>query len=643
MSCLDAPGEWYLDKATETLYYIPFSGEDPTKETAILPRLTQLVLLNGDPDAGKFVDDIRFEELQFKYADYVLEPEGHCDWQAAVTIPAAIQAVGARRCSLDRCEVSHVDNYGIWFRSGCSDNKVTQCELTDIGAGGVRLGEGGNPATENAQTKRNTVSNDFIHDIGIIFKGAIGIWVGQSSDNVLSHNEICDTNYSAISVGWTWGYGPTTAHNNIIEYNHLHHLCRGVMSDMGAIYTLGTSPGTVERNNLIHDVWCYTYGGGGIYPDEGSSDILIENNIVYHTVSGGLTFHYGQNCTVRNNIFAFGRDQQVIRGRDEEHIAFNFERNIVYYDSGDTWSAGGPHHNWTADYDCYWNASGAPLKLAGMTWEEWRKAGFDLHGVNADPQFVNPKAADFLLKPDSPALKLGFQPIDMSTVGLVGPKEWTDLPKRIKRAPVVFGVTEATKPHLIDDGFEKTPVGATAEGAVTWGETATATVRVTDEVAATGKHSLKFQDQPGLDHPWNPHIWYSPNLSEGVARLQYDLRLQPGAPFWNEWRDTAATYHVGPSLGVDAEGQLSVGGQKVVKLPADTWVHLDITCGLGKSSTHSYDVTITIPGQTPVKVTHVACDPSFTRLEWLGFISNSVTKVAFYIDNVKLELLKTKG
>jgi hypothetical protein len=61
----------------------------------------------------------------------------------------------------------------------------------------------------------------------------------QSSRNTAAHNEIRDLFYTAISVGWTWGYAPNLCDDNRIEYNHLHDIGKAMLSDMGAIYTLG--------------------------------------------------------------------------------------------------------------------------------------------------------------------------------------------------------------------------------------------------------------------------------------------------------------------------------------------------------------------------------------------------------------------
>ncbi len=637
---LDAPGEWYLHTGRARLYYIPEQGEDLSRATVVAPMLTQLVLLAGDPDAGKFVEQIKLQGLSFEFADYALEPEGHCDWQSAVTIPAVVQARGARFCTVEDCEVAHVGQYGIWLEGGCTDNRIVRNHLHDLGAGGIRIGRGGIAKEEAAQTGRNLVSNNFIHDAGHVYPGANGIWIGQSSDNTISHNEICDVNYTAISCGWTWGYGPTQAHRNLIEYNHLHHIGRGVLSDMGGIYTLGTSPGTKIRNNLIHDVWCYAegYGAGGIYPDEGSSQILIENNVVYRTISGGLTIHYGKDNIARNNIFALGRDGQIGRGRKDKGTRFTFEHNIVYFTEGQLFRASG---DVTADYNVYYQAKGEPIEFpGGLSFEEWQAQGQDVHSLVADPGFVDAKHFDFRLKPDSPALKLGFEPIDSTKAGLFGPREWVELPRRIKRPAAVFPRRPERKPVLIDDGFERDAVGATADLARTHGETAEATIRVTDEVAATGKHSLKFTDAAGLDQPWNPHLYYSPHLTDGLVRESFDLRFEPGALIWIEWRDASQPYIVGPSMGLDADGQLTAREQTVMSLPANQWVHFEIVCGLGKHANGTYDLTVTVPGREPKRLEKLPCDPRFKRLEWLGFVSNATGPAVFYLDNLKLNRKK---
>ena len=78
------------------------------------------------------------------------------------------------------------------------------------------------------------------------------------------------------------------------------------------------------------------------------------------------------------------------------------------------WS-GGPDRI-TLDHNLYWNPAGEPKFPAGSL-AAWRARGFDAHSIVADPRFVDPDKDDFRLKPDSPALKLGFRPLDLSAVG----------------------------------------------------------------------------------------------------------------------------------------------------------------------------------------------------------------------------------
>ncbi len=286
--CLDAPGEWYLDRKTGVVTYSPMPGEQMGKVEVVAPVLKELVRFAGDAEGGKPVENVTLRGLTFAHADWSLGEHGYTDVQAAYDIPAHVGGNGAVSCAIERCRFTHLGAYAIAFVRGCAGNRIDRCEMTDLGAGGVKIGEV--VAQENAalHTTGNAVTNCRIHDIGIVYPAAVGVWIGQSDRNLVGHNEIFDTCYSAISVGWTWGYSPTLARDNIIEFNHLHDVARGWLSDLGAIYTLGMQPGTVLRNNVCHDIDSYGYGGWGLYNDEGSSGMVMENNVVYRTKSGGL-------------------------------------------------------------------------------------------------------------------------------------------------------------------------------------------------------------------------------------------------------------------------------------------------------------------------------------------------------------------
>jgi hypothetical protein len=315
--------------------------------------------------------------------------------------------------------------YAIALGDYCRFNRIDDCELIDLGAGGVKLGSTAAPDVsksrdEIAEANENIVRSCLIEAGGRMHPAAIGIWIGNSPANVIEHNEITDFYYTAISLGWSWGYTPNYARENQIAWNRISRIGQGVLSDMGGIYTLGNGPGNVLHHNLIWDVESAGYGGWGIYFDEGSTGYVAENNIVHHVKSAGFHQHYGRENIVRNNIFALGRDAQLMRSRNESHISFTLERNIVY-------SGGAPMFasewngttNYRLDRNLYWDSTGREKMFPGdRTLETWQKeTGQDLHSRVADPLFANPEAGDFTLKSGSPAVEVGFQPINLVKAG----------------------------------------------------------------------------------------------------------------------------------------------------------------------------------------------------------------------------------
>jgi hypothetical protein len=406
---------------------------------------------------------------------------------------------------------------------------------------------------------------------------------------------------------------------------------------MGAVYTLGPQPGTVIRGCHVHDIGCASYGGWGLYNDEGSTGIVWENNLVHDTQDGGYHQHYGRGNIIRNNIFANQREVQIRRSKPEEFLAFSFEQNIVVFKEGRLF--GHVDKNWfdgrvALNRNVYWKTGGKPFDLAGKTWEEWRLWGHDAEGIIADPLL----GGDFTLSDKSPALALGFKPFDWRKAGVTGDAAWRALADK-KLPPMKFGIKPKAPALKLKEGFEATAIGGKPTqtgGGYKKGEI----LRVVGEGGATGPRCLQLTDGPDVEPAFDPHFYYHPNHDKGTTRVAFSVKLEPGFHLVHEWREERSNggraYQSGPMLDFD-KGALSIPGRKLCDIPPNVWVRIELTAKIGEDRDNLFTLTVTEPGKAPQRFEKVPfVTPEFDKLEWLGFIGAGKTAAKAWIDDVEI-------
>lgn len=408
---LDKPGEWYLNRHTGDLFYYPVPGENIRDAEVIAPLIEQLVLCKGDTLNKKPVQYVCFSGFTFCETDWGMAPEGYKGGWGDLINNSVVTFSYAERCVVEKCTITNIGNYAIELSKGSAYITIDRNEISHCGSGGIMI--------DAMPTKRNVVSNNHIHHCSEIYPSGIGICVGISAQNTISHNHVHDIGYCGFTCG-----GP----ENIFEYNHVHDVMQR-LSDGGGIYVYETeTDGTIIRNNVFHDVHPYVYFGWGIYLDIRTEHVAVMNNIVYRTLSGGTHIHGGSHNVWQNNIFVDSGQYQIFLttygGFQQKN---NYEKNIFYYTNPESELI----HNvptWTfdaiekSDYNLFFCKGGGKMKITGIpeveTFEQWQRKGLDFHSVVADPLFVDPEHDNYMLKENSPAFKLGFQQIDVSSVGV---------------------------------------------------------------------------------------------------------------------------------------------------------------------------------------------------------------------------------
>jgi Fibronectin type III domain len=310
---LDQPGEWYLNRSTHTVYYMPRKGEDPRRSDIEAPVLEKLVDAAGT--AADPVHDLAFRGIQFSYATWLTpsSDEGFSEIQAGYTIsgptgwatqglcqfvqggtcpfaswtkePGNVSVSHGRGVDFDGDVFAHLGAAGLDLGAGTRDSRVNGSVFTDISGNGLEVGtvDGADPAG-GVQ-----VTDNHLYALPREYKGGVAIVNGYTQGNTIAHNQIDHVGYSAISMGWGgWPdkigspATPNPSHDNAVRDNLIFDYMQG-LDDGGGIYTQGLTGTSMDNGekvtgNVIHSQWGL---GKSVYTDNGCTYETVEGNVLY--------------------------------------------------------------------------------------------------------------------------------------------------------------------------------------------------------------------------------------------------------------------------------------------------------------------------------------------------------------------------
>jgi hypothetical protein len=436
---LDAPGEWFLDKSTGILYFMPPTGMDLDKTIIEVSRLKHLIEIRGS--SQKPAADITFSHLTFTHAKRTFiekyEPLLRTDW--AIYRGGAILLDGTKNISIDDCDFVNLGGNALFVNGYNRNASIAHCKFENIGASAVcfvgltsavrsptswahdddwaTVDHTPGPATEDYPADC-TVADCLIHHIGTVEKQIAGVEIDMARRITVDHCSIYDCPRAAINIGdGCWG-GHVIENCDVFDtvketgdhgsfnswgrdrYWQIHPPAGKSFEDLVRENPTLPEWDCVEPITLRNTRWRCDHGWD-IDLDDGSSNYRIYNNLCLH---GGIKNREGFDRKVYNNI--------MIDNSFHPHVWFannrgSFEHNIVmqgYKPIGISHWGDDINHNFFAN----------PKDLL----EAQQKYHTDADSAAGDPMFIDPAHGDYRVKDDSPALKVGFKNFPMDEFGV---------------------------------------------------------------------------------------------------------------------------------------------------------------------------------------------------------------------------------
>lgn len=335
---LDAPGEFFFDRKTRKLLYLPREGETAANVTAHFSTLERALEIVGDSPAAR-VRDVTVRNVVFRHGRQDRNsPDGFAPAsQAAAKCGGFLHVANAENVRFEGIRVEHCDVYGVAFAGGVWDSALVGAKLVDCGSGGVRVGvdytviPDGDDRNDPRQSGYVSIVGNEIREYGRWNRSGCGVTLFDVGNCRVEGNDISDGFYTGISVGWTWNAPKAHTQNNLIVRNRIRRLGQGIVDDLAGIYVLGgESYGSLIAENDIRDVNRFNYGGWGIYLDSRAGYYLVESNRCENCDDGGFFKNQGVRNVVRGNTFLYGRYTQLgDEPADDDDIVF--ENNVIVY------------------------------------------------------------------------------------------------------------------------------------------------------------------------------------------------------------------------------------------------------------------------------------------------------------------------
>ena len=397
LSEIDAPGEWYVDRATGILYFWPPEPVQPG-DVAVSVLSNLVTIANAE--------HITLHGLTFELSrDLALAVSGGAGVRVAA---CTFRNGGGDAVSL----------------SGEQAHTIFGCKLSQLGGGGISI-SGGN--RETLTPAGHVAENNHIYDYGRwyrMYRSGISV---QGVGNRAAHNLI----HSAPHIGIVFG-----GNDHVLEFNEIHRVCLE-SNDAGAIYTgrNWTMRGNMIRYNYLHEIQGYLEKGCvGVYLDDMFSSADIIGNVFYK-VARAAFIGGGRDCAVVNNIFvdcnpALHVDARALNWAHYHADEWVEEGNTKGTISGIRYKEPPYSERYPKLVGILDDEPKAPKGnliarniCVGGTWEEIEGVArpyltLENNLLDMDPLFVDREKRDFRLKEGSPAFAMGFEAIPVEKIGL---------------------------------------------------------------------------------------------------------------------------------------------------------------------------------------------------------------------------------